>query len=291
MNERILTHVFPAIWPGGGPAGYGYILKEALAIKEKWTPIQILAPIRPFYEHPTDKKPKNYADNLKLIVRRRWPKVYGCLVVMLGFMRLQKSLTFFTTEQLISMRYSKILVFHDWRLAYAYLSKVGRQIGQKIFLMPHTPVEWSKEYIESIKESFGDSTLWSLVYKWYLRLETQTWRMCDGIIVPSRYSLESYFQNYDHVLSNSRIIIEIPTGVKELEVSRSPQETREALGIPSGTILMGFFGRKHPHKGYDIFCQVASEALQRKKNFLFISAGTGPSASPNLPNLIGPWIC
>ncbi|MGB9898545.1 MAG: hypothetical protein ACPLTO_11610, partial [Thermanaerothrix sp.] len=242
--------------------------------------MQILSPVYPFYASAGVDKiaEENVRVELKERLKRISPTLYGYLVVAVGYLKFKKALSLFTKEQISELKGSSALIFHDWRLAYLYLSKIGRQSGQKVFLMPHSPVEWSREYVDSLTYSFGRSALWNVVYKFYLRLEVETWKASCGVIVPSRYSLESYFMNTVHKpLIDVIPVIEVPTGVKPLEVSRPIEETRRLWGVPPGVFVIGFYGRKHPHKGYDLFVQLAREALKcGDHRFVFISAGSGP---------------
>lgn len=282
--KRQVLHIFPGIWPGGGPAGYAYNLRKALMSCEEKTPIIIMSPVSPLYESPL-KKEKTINNSLrgrfKNALKLLCPRLYGVLVAAIGYCRFRKILDLFTDSQISEMESSQVLVFHEWRLAYAYLRKIGRRNGQKVLLMPHSPVEWAREYTESLEYHYGRFAFWKFLYHLYVWNELRTWEMCDGIIVPSRHSLEGYFAGS---CISSVPIFELPTGIEELRMSRPPQETLKIWGVSPKTRICGFFGRRHPHKGYDIFCEIAREALRSEHNLMFVSAGNGPIPWPNLPN-------
>lgn len=289
MKKQVL-HIFPGIWAGGGPAGYAYNLKEALKSYGSDAPIVIMSPSLSLYKSPTAKMENENREprwsQFKCKLKESAPRIYGIIVTLIGYSRFRKLLNLFTEPQVSEMKSSQVLVFHEWRLAYAYLGKIGRQKGQRIFLMPHSPVEWTREYVESLKYYYGTHVLWEFVYRFYIQKETVTWQACDGIIVPSRYSLEAYFNGRLDKYIGSIPVIEIPTGIKELVAFRSPWETRRIWGISPEARVCGFFGRRHPHKGYDIFCQIAHLAFHLGHNLTFVSAGDGPLPWPNLPNFL-----
>jgi glycosyltransferase involved in cell wall biosynthesis len=67
--------------------------------------------------------------------------------------------------------------------------------------------------------------------------------------------------------------------------STAREAVRQRLGVQGHERLIGFFGRYHPHKGFDVFCEVAALAHQRGRHALkFISAGDGWVQPPGLPN-------
>lgn len=286
MKKQIL-HVFPGIWPGGGPAGYAYHLRGALDLEVDLSFIQMLFPISPLYKPPTDKQRQfSLYARFKQKSRELFPRVYGVIVVGIGYTQFKHILSWFSHSHLLEMKTSQVLVFHEWRLAYAYLNKIGRKKGQQIFLMPHSPVEWAREYADSLRYHYGDSLLWKYVYHFYLQKEKEVWLALDGFILPSRYSLEGYLNGCLYNLIGSIPIIEIPTGIRESTVSRSSQDTQKVWGVSPNVKICGFFGRRHPHKGYDIFCQLARRALEKQMGLTFVSAGNGPLPWPNLPNYI-----
>ncbi len=45
------------------------------------------------------------------------------------------------------MRQSKVLVFHDWTLLTRYFHTVERSPSQRVYLMPHTPTDYSTDLL------------------------------------------------------------------------------------------------------------------------------------------------
>ncbi|WP_243028293.1 glycosyltransferase family 4 protein [Thermus albus] len=249
--------------------------------------IKIMAPEIPLYE-PRGENKGSARQSFLVLKRllRKVPLIYGFVIAVAGYSRFRDILSRFTQPQIAEMKFSKVLVFHEWRLAYTYLERIGRQRGQKIFLMSHSPVEWAREYADTLRLYAGSSLLSEVVYRFYVEKEIATWLSCDGLLAPSRHSLDGYFASYGRKRVEELQVIEVPTGVKELVPQRSPEETRKAWGIPQGAKVLGFFGRRHPHKGYDIFCELASAALREAPELVFVSAGDGPVSCPSLPNLV-----
>jgi glycosyltransferase involved in cell wall biosynthesis len=68
---------------------------------------------------------------------------------------------------------------------------------------------------------------------------------------------------------------EIPSGVALLPVARSVSEVKAGLPV-KGARLVGYLGRYHAHKGFDIFLDLARAAHEHYGGrFAFVSAGVG----------------
>ncbi|WP_298628288.1 glycosyltransferase [uncultured Thermus sp.] len=246
--------------------------------------MELLFPPPQVHEPPIKGKGKGWPALLKGILKQ-FPKVYQALKAVKEHWDFRDLLDRFTLSQVEEMKRSRVLVFHEWWLAHAYLEKVGRQEGQKVLLMSHSPVEWAREYADTLKSYAGPSLLWEVVYGLYAKKELRTWSSCDGLVAPSRHSLEGYFPGNGRKRIRELRVLELPTGVQELVPKRPLEEVRRTWGLPQEAMVLGFFGRRHPHKGYDIFYRLALLALGRMPELVFVSAGNGPLAPPPVPNL------
>jgi len=287
--EPIVLHVFPGIRPGGGPAGYGYNLQMGLQgffKNEKDAPLWILSPTGSsygIYAEPSwrfrllQKVPIWLAAQLLFL---RYRQVCNDIFRYFGF----------SAGDLDRMRSVKVIVFHDWRLAKTYLHKIGRQPGQRILAMPHSPTEHSAEVIENWRACFGCSQAWQRIYEYLSAMEIQTLLSCDGLVVPCYQSLESYFVTHPERQASllNLPIYQIKSGVSAKEATLARRQVLCELGIPYEKKIVGFFGRHHSHKGYDLFCEVARLVYEEKDSDLFfLTAGSGPVPSPtDLANFI-----
>ncbi|MFN4074075.1 MAG: glycosyltransferase [Thermus sp.] len=196
----------------------------------------------------------------------------------------------FTNEQIDSLRKGKVIVFHDYRLAFSYMRSHSMHPEQAILLMSHSPTDASSEKVEDWRSIFGDSAIWKEVYEKLVRFEFETFLKVKGVIAPCRNSLEGYFLDFPRGrnLLKSLAIYEVKTGVRGLNAVHSRREIRERWGIAPDDKVVGYFGRRHHHKGFDLFVRLAELAYERGYTGVwFVSAGKGYLPSPShLPNYL-----
>ncbi len=286
--EQVVMHVFPGLRPGGGPSGYGFNLQKALHFygmdNKELVPIGILAP-----KGKNSSKPETTSGRFNFV--RKLPPWLAAFLLFIRYKQVSKNFfkySGFSSSALNQMRLARVLVFHDFKLAKAYLTQIGKQPNQKVLVMSHSPTNLSAEIIENWRASIGPSSIWEKIYKVLAEEEFKTLISCDGLITPCVHSISHYFnedpKKREQVLSLP--IYEILSGVDEKRATKDRQEVLSSLGISLGSKVIGFFGRHHPHKGYDIFCQAAQLAYEANdKELFFLSAGSGPIPSPrNIPN-------
>lgn len=286
---RKVMHVFPGLGPGGGPAGYAFYLQQGLATLEAAEGlIEIVVPTR--LRRAVDNRQLEPSWRFRLLKKMpRW--LAGAVLGIHATYTSRNALRYFgfTDDQIGSLKRAKVVVFHDYRLALSYINNAHPE--QLILLMPHSPTDLSSEMVENWRGIFGNSTIWKLVYEELARLELETFLKVKGIIAPCRSALEGYFLG----LPDSRLFLqqalpvyEVKTGVLGLNAIQNRSEVRERWGIAPRDKVVGYFGRKHPHKGFDLFVQIAELAYARKHEGLwFVSAGKGHLPSPrHLPNYL-----
>lgn len=94
----------------------------------------------------------------------------------------------------------------------------------------------------------------------------------DFIVTAAKEGLNAYT---DIKIDYSNKLFEVTTGLPEIKSSLSKAEARNLIGLPLNKMVVGYFGRYHSHKGYDIYRQ-GIELLSARDDILFISAGIGP---------------
>lgn len=280
-----VVHVFPAIRRGGGPSGYAFNLVQALAeVREAKGTIELLFPPKSTGSNPG--KPSRTFQ----ILRELPPWVAGPLLTMRTFSILRDAFRYFgfLPDQIYKIKQAQVVVFHDFRLASAYIRDRRRNPTQKVFVMSHSPTDLSSELLENWKGYWGESRLWPSIRRMLMRIELRTLLSCDGLLVPCRAALQSYFEGMpqSQALINSLPIYEIKSGVPKLVPTRERREVLSKWGLPLEKKIVGYFGRRHPHKGYDLFCQAAVMAHEKRyEDLFFVAAGGGHLPSPtHLPN-------
>lgn len=273
--------VFPyALARRGGPAGYGFVLSKALASIDHQNLIEIVTP-----QKPRDKSSHGMHSAKWRILKAMPRDIFAFLLGIRSLMLQRKALNYFgfVSEQLTRMKSVKVLIFHDYRLAMAYMSKIGRQQGQRILVMPHGPTDLSSEWLENWRSEVGASHVMSMFHRIMGKKEFETLLRCDGLVVPCRNSLDAYFEYLPakRSLLYSQKIYKIPSGVSPLTNKRGRAEVFARWQIPVDAKVVGFFGRRHIHKGFDLFCRIAEIASQRGyQDLFFVTAGIGPLPSP-----------
>ncbi len=282
-----VVHVFPGLRPGGGPAGYGFNLLQALTLVDADETMTVLFPSQ-LASAGTSGQPSQISR--KFLLLQRLPSwISGPLVALRTMSIAQNAFRYFgfTRDQLKEITTAKVVIFHDWRLASTYHRMRVKHPAQKILIMPHSPTDSTSELVENWRGHFGSSRVWSIIRRILTGMELRTLVISDGLVVPCRSALAHYFEGIPERRSLFELpIYEIRSGVPE----RIPKQDRNQVlahwGIPSEVRVIGYFGRRHPHKGYDLFCRAAEVAYKKGyTNFMFVAAGGGYLSSPtHLPN-------
>ncbi|CAB3389562.1 glycosyltransferase family 4 protein [Kyrpidia spormannii] len=276
MKQKV-AHFYPILQPGGGPAGYLYNLYQALEGKD--SPIELIYDGLLDESEPPNMKMRRYQELLN-----KFPTLAALLAWAVIPMR-RRFGKILSEDILLKIGEYAVVVFHDVFTAYEYLRK--RKSTQKIFIMTHSPTDFVEEYVCGLSLIYRDSLLWENLYKQLAEMELEVYQAVDGIIAPCKASLEGYYAKHQTLRRRfeacAKKLYEIPSGVKPLQVTRSKEDILKSLSLNSNIILIGYFGRYHPHKGFDIFLEVARLAAKAyPKRFYFISGGRGPLVPPSL---------
>lgn len=285
-----VIHVFPGLRPGGGPTGYAFYLQQALTTLEGAE--NLIKIVVPSGVRQGGDNPQSLPSWRSRLIKKlpRW--LAGVLLGGYTTYLLKNALHYFgfTHDQVDNLKQAKVVVFHSYWMAFSYMNNYNVHPGQVILLMPHSPTDQTAEMIENWRVTLGDSAIWNLIYKGLVDYELETFRKVRGVIVPCRRALEGYF----HALPGGRAlfeklpIYEIKTGVHGLNAVRTRSDVRRGWGIPPDAKIVGYFGRKHPHKGFDLFVQMAELAYKKGyTDIWFVSAGKGSLHVPkSLPNYL-----
>jgi len=284
MREAIL-HVVEYTSPGGGPSGYVYNLRQGLeqaGILGNLVDTFALSNSdqRAYTQGSTDKpldkvlKFMGSGSALRLLLAR-----YIAL-------HCNKPLS---AEVVNTIAGYRAVVFHSARFAFRYLINHPAS-EQKVFVMLHQPVNFAVELVDDWQLRYGQTQFASKAISKLADLELQTYLKATGVVTTTTPSLNAYF-DFDPVMrqtfQDQVEKHELPSGVPPLIPTKSQQLMRQELGIAEDTFVIGFFGRFHPHKGFDLFIEAAKLAHQQGKHWLFLTAGAGSIEPPkNLPNLM-----
>lgn len=275
MTDQLVAHVFKFVRPGGGPGGYLFNLRTGLSL----SPDERIKIVATSHESEVRSHYGSYTP-----VKMALGKVLsGSLVPRVSqrkqVRRWTKPLNVDAETSRVLKR-SQVLVFHTVRQAYQYLTQgsLGRQSGQQIYIMNHGPTDFSTELAEGRAMRWGSREDWYRVRAKWAVLELKTYRLVDGLIAPCRAALEAYFEFDRGMQQEFRQVpvYELRTGAPQLNATLPKEKLAAELGIPADAFVIGFFGRYHTHKGYDLFIEVAKVAVAKgDRRFVFLSAGEG----------------
>lgn len=284
--ERIsgkVVHVFPGCGRGGGPAGYCHNLRDALDAVGGVGRIELLFPDVPYGVSTRGRGFfRTLARGLPLFLLAPLLALRMIVITRFAFRYFG-----FKQSQLDLMKQADVVVFHDPRLAYAYYTIPKRKASQKVIVMSHSPTDLATELVQNWQEQYGSTKLWPYIRTILATLEMKIYLNSNGILAPCKSALDAYFRDIRGREAFFRLpVYELASGVPRLSRRKSTSEVRAGWGIPLERKVVGFFGRHHAHKGYDLFCEAARLAHEKGYGELvFIAAGKGYLSSPHhLPN-------
>lgn len=273
--KRAVAHFHTTVWPGGGPAGYLHNLRAALQLVGADDIVEVVAleEVERRTSLPLETAgggAGGWRARARRLAVSRW------ILQRWYFGRLP-------ADAYRRLADYPIVVFHDPRHARWYL-RVARR-PQRIFVMPHTPVDVATEEVAHLEVQFGPDPLWEGVTRLLRRLELRTYAQATGVIVPCAEAVDEYFAGsraLREAFQRLRLI-PLPSGAPVVPVATMAEAVRRRLGIGDDQVAVGFFGRYHEHKGFDVFGRMA-ELATGDGRFVFLSAGAGYLRGPSSPN-------
>lgn len=250
MINKIL-HFIDVIRPGGGPSGYLYNLKNT----EEGHNYFVYSVSR------SDDRSGQYN-------KKKFPTLFLRHILAITYIIRLLGLKKIPNEQ-ITNKYKYTLV-HSVPMASRLLKVKSKET--KLGLMYHGPVSYSTEVMDNLVLGYG-SFLSQIFYKRILQyLENRLYNKMDFIVTAAKEGLNAYT---DIKSDYTNKLFEVTTGLPEIKSSLSKIEARDLIGLPQNKMVVGYFGRYHSHKGYDIYRQEI-DLLSARDDILFVSAGIGP---------------
>ncbi|HHL2562102.1 TPA: glycosyltransferase [Yersinia enterocolitica] len=260
MINKIL-HFIDVIRPGGGPSGYLYNLKNA----EEGHDYFVYSVSR------SDDRTGQYN-------KKKFPTFILRHILAITYIIRLLGLKKIPNEQIIN-KYKYTLV-HSVPMASRLLKVKHKEI--KLGLMYHGPVSYSTEVMDNLVLGYGDF-LSKAFYKRILQyLENRLYKKMDFIVTAAKEGLNAYT---DIKFDYENKLFEVTTGLPEIKSRLSKMEARDLVGLPQNKMVVGYFGRYHSHKGYDIYRQEI-DLLSTRDDIQFISAGIGPLNAVSSNNYI-----
>ena len=268
-----LAHVHPHLFPGGGPAGYLYGLASGLeAASDQIHSVDVVS-MAVSHDRSSSRRSRSRIYSLLDDITVALPAVARHNILLYRHLLTSyRPLPAAFRDKLL--QYGAV-VFHHTQLLARYLRTLPTPRSQKLFLMSHGPTDAPAEIVDGwlggAKNAFASKARERLA-----ALEKYAYASCDGIIAPSRHALQDHFAwspKYRSALL-ALPVFEVASGAVALKPSKQYSEVRRELQIGEERRVVGFFGRYHPDKGYDLYCDIA-KALKQDQSITFISAGAG----------------
>ncbi|WP_158680018.1 hypothetical protein [Deinococcus sp. NW-56] len=287
LNGRV-AHVVSLIRPGGGPSGYLYNL-ASISERHPERNFDILAVTRS--DQRSKWQPSERFGTIIRLLRPLSPSLRSVALMSIQFWIAKRSKPAHANLGFMkSLQAYSCLVFHERGLAESYM-QMSSVPGQKVFVMPHAPTDLSLESLEDYENYLGARINKRLLLHRMREEEIDFYEGADGIVAPSRYSLDSYFigddeirSRFDHMLINR--LHTVITGVPGKESTRS-EEYRSKVNPHGKRYVVGYFGRYNEQKGFDLYLEVVGR-MQNRSDIQFVCAGGGglQSHSGDADNLI-----
>jgi len=287
--KKSVVHAVEMIKPGGGPSGYVFNLHQAFQKRGL-----LGGAVDTYFQGSSEDRVTGFGE----ISKARKLHSY------LPFVGAGLTLRLITGRQ-IRMYWKQALdpavvealkpypavVFHSVRMAARYMQSVPKN-GQKIHVMLHPPANLAVEMVENWQGRYGHTGYAQTAISRMAQLELDTYLSCDGVVTMTKLGLHAYF-DFDPAMRdafmNRATFHEIPSGVPPLMPTKTAAQMRQETNVPADAFIVGFFGRFHPHKGFDIFLDAVKKAHEKKLPVHFVCAGSGsivpPADLPNLTNL------
>lgn len=143
----------------------------------------------------------------------------------------------------------------------------------KVILTLHNPVPPSQEKLPGWNQAYSQALSLKLL-KEIQAMENQALKLSNSLFFPCEEAIQSYYKNWEgfEELINGKDVHYFLTGTQEQSVTKHQDDIRQELGLEN-KIVIGFFGRHHPVKGYDLLKDVAKELLSKREDVVFLIAG------------------
>lgn len=260
MINKIL-HFIDLIRPGGGPSGYLYNLKNT----EKG---------RNYFVYSIERNDNRSGSYNK----KKFPTFILRHILAITYILRLFGIKKVPGEKIVN-EYKYTLV-HSIPIASRLLKVKDKNV--KIGLMYHGPVSYSTEVMDNLIFGYGDFISKGFYKKILQYLETRLYKKVDFVVTAAKEGMSAY-TDIDFDYSNK--LFEVTTGLPEIKNSLDKKAARELIGLESNKMVIGYFGRYHTHKGYDIYIREI-EKLSCRDDISFISAGAGPLDTIHVDNYI-----
>ncbi len=152
----------------------------------------------------------------------------------------------------------------------------------KTILTSHSPCPWTDELIDA------DKSLRFLRYFLY-RKECKLYNCADYLMFPCPQAKEPYEHNKKIKATLDKLndrTFYTPTSILTESNKTVHNLSRQDYNIPESAFIIAYFGRHNKIKGFDIFRDIVSKALEAHPNLYVLCAGSGEISSLRHPRWI-----
>lgn len=277
-------HVIDSIRPGGGPNGYLYNL-DRIAKKSNDVKFDVLP-----FAVSEDRSAISYSSIMSRRVKflkRLTPYQRAVYLDILFFLSSKKKKNLFSDNFIDELGKYSHLVFHNCNIGGAYITS-HKPAGQKVYIMQHSPSDLALETLYDYEGLIkGHIAKGRLLHNMRTR-EMSIYESADGIIAPLRDSLDGYFYNDKALRERFEDLLDkklytVMSGIEEQQAFKTV-EYRSIVNPKGRKFVVGYFGRYHEQKGYNIFLDLV-KINSDNHDMQFVCAGAGSlKPHPNVYN-------
>lgn len=238
--QNNIAHFISHIRPGGGPKGYLYNLYISQGNKNYDIVFITKSDKREVEENQHSIKGKakrliSYILPKNVISNNFTPKVYNR---DLGFDK----------DIIDKLRTYQVIVFHNL-VEFSYWNKFYKIKNQRCYVFSHCPTDMTNEFILTDSSSHWPKNIKTQMRRQLLLEELRQYELSDGLICPTVYALENYFEGHPDLRQKFERIakFEILSGVRKLEKVISSANPKKVT----------YLGRFHESKGFDLFLEAS----------------------------------
>jgi glycosyltransferase involved in cell wall biosynthesis len=307
-NKRRIVHVVPKLNPAGGPAGYAYRLKTALAAQDNGD-FEV-----EFLESPGLRN--NYRMNLEKylwfiearartngnsseFVRKAANRALAAITGLEQRLRPDKATEWANVDAYTcycappdlnraEFQNADLVIFHAVLAASVSLRSRHRKTPM-VAVMPHSPTPIVAEMACHVSQDILlDEVAADRRFIGLLAEELRLYGMADVIVAPCSAALDGYRSlggRWAETFADSRIATCL-TGTGPPPVRSDKTTWRQRLGVGDTELLAAYVGRYHVHKGFDVLGAVMKELNRRMPGKFTLACAGGFESKEKVDGIV-----
>jgi glycosyltransferase involved in cell wall biosynthesis len=281
LSRVLVRHVSDRIAMGGGPYGYLFELREALALDQASGGAQIVVEERPqlarsplVASEPASAGRRLLARALYKLQRYRASEFAMRLRAEMRSESAKWQIDRAAAEELFAC---DVLFVHETFLAEHLVKVDPANARRKLVLMTHAPTFYVEQWAAAVRPDVaGEDLRQERCVREHIAHELEVMRSVRAVAWPAAEAQEGY-PEWQHLYRKGSVSsVFVSSGLASPVPKASAAEVRQRWRIGSESQVVLFMGRPHPHKGFDRFAAWAAASKVRQSRLIFVFAGPEP---------------